>query len=200
SIDDPHFYTNAIVPINVRDKVVNTSNVWSLEGQVEDAIRGGLYAMAYEEQFKNLDLILENIAEKYPVVGTPHEVIDRVKGAGYMTPYYFIATSGDVFAHLFAEYMENPHMTKSQLKDFFKQNQLDPNRLIFGIEFYMEDPSQKPSEEIYDAIFKTLEEAENIPRGEYLVYLNDNFIDRIRAIGKKESTLETSIYESIIKN
>lgn len=199
SIGEPHFYTFAIVPIDVKNNIIHISNVRSEEGQVENAIQGGLYAMAYEKDFKNLDNILENIAEEHPVTGTPFKVIERVKGNGYTTPYYFISTLGDVFDDLFEQYMENPNMTKKELNNYFTENEFDPDTLSFGIEFYMEDQKQKPNEEVYDAIFKTIEEAPNIPKGEYYVFLNDNFIDRIRGIGKKENTIEKTVPNGIIK-
>lgn len=199
SIGEPHFYTFAIVPIDAKDKIVHTSRVRSQEGEVENAIQGGLYAMAYEKEFENLDRILENIAEEHPVTGTPFKVIERVKGNGYTTPYYFISPSGDLFKKLYKEYMDNLEITKQELSEFVDQHEFASNQLAFGIEFYMEDENEKPSDEIYDVIFNAIDEAENIPMGEYYIFLNDNYIDRIRGIGKKESTLEKTVPEGIMK-
>jgi len=193
SIGEPHFYTNAIVPIDVKKNIVHTSNVWSEEGQVEDGISCGLYVTAYEEEFKKLDHILENLADEYPIVGTPTKVTERVKGNGYTTPYYFISGFGALFKDLFHKFMENPSITKKELNDFLSQNEFEYSGLSLGIEFYMEDQGQKPSEEIHHAIIKAIEEAEGIPNGEYFVFLNDNFIDRKRGIGKKENSLEKVI-------
>ena len=45
SVSEPHFYTFAIVPVDVKNKEVKVDSVWSQEGQVENAIQSGLYAM-----------------------------------------------------------------------------------------------------------------------------------------------------------
>ena len=193
SIGEPHFYTNAIVPIDVQKNIVHTSNVWSEEGQVEDGISCGLYVMAYEKEFEQLDRILENLTDEHPIVGTPSKVIERVKGNGYTTPYYFISSFGDLFKGLFNTFMEHPSISKKELNDFLSKHEFESYGLNFGIEFYMEEQGQNPSEEIHHAIVKAIEEAEGIPNGEYFIFLNDNYIDGKRGIGKKENSLEKVI-------
>src|SRR5699024_11358920 len=193
STGEPHFYTNAIVPIDVKNKLVHSSGVWSEEGQVEDGIRCGLYVMAIENDFGNLDRILENLAEEHPITGTPSIVTERVKGTGYATPYYFISSYADLFHDLFAMYVENPLVKRDELNDFLDRHEFEHSGLSLGIEFYMENKEQKPSKKIHDAIIKAIEEAEDIPRGEYFVFLNDNYIDGKRGIGKKENSLEKRI-------
>ncbi len=49
SVGEPHFYTYAIVPIDVDQKEVNSENVWSQEGQVENAIITGIFAMIFDQ-------------------------------------------------------------------------------------------------------------------------------------------------------
>ena len=55
SVGEPHFYTFAVVPVDVKNKEVKIDSVWSQEGQVENAIKGGLYAMAFDEEFTKLN-------------------------------------------------------------------------------------------------------------------------------------------------
>src|SRR5690625_1542475 len=50
SVGEPHFYSFAIVPIDLENKEVKTDQVWSQEGQIENAVQGGLYAMAFENE------------------------------------------------------------------------------------------------------------------------------------------------------
>src|SRR5699024_8003472 len=69
SIGEPHFYSYAIVPIDLKNEEVMTDKVWSQEGEVEKGVRGGLYVMVFQEQFDKLDQLLEEIAEKYSLVG-----------------------------------------------------------------------------------------------------------------------------------
>src|SRR5690625_478094 len=45
SVGEPHFYSFAIVPIDIKNKEVKTDQVWSQEGQVESALNSGLYVI-----------------------------------------------------------------------------------------------------------------------------------------------------------
>jgi hypothetical protein len=199
SIGEPHFYTFAIVPVDINSKTVRTDSIWSLEGQIEKAIQGGLYAMAYEEEFKKLDNYLEGLTKEHPITGTPIEANQNVLGTGYMTPYYFIAPAGDVFKNLFNLYMENPTISIEEVREFLANNQFESHLLNIAIEFYMEQSNTNPKQEILDTIASDIESMENIPRGEYSIILNDNFIDKSRGIGLKENSLRRSSPNDIIK-
>src|SRR5690625_1231448 len=198
-IGEPHFYSFAIVPIDIKNEEVKVDQVWSQEGQVEYAIKGGLYAMAFEEQFTKLDEYLESVAKEYPVVGTPINVIESIKGNGYTTTYYFIASSGDVFEDLYGLYIQNTDIKKVELKLFFNEQILDPKYLSVGIEFYMQDQDVDPDEDILNNVIKDLEEIKGIPQGVYSITLNDNYIDGNRGIGKKDSTLRRTTPNKVIK-
>src|SRR5699024_7660393 len=87
SIGKPHFYSLAIVPIDAVNEVVGVDKVWSLEGRVEGAITSGLYVMAFQEEFDNLDKYLEDIANKYSLLGKNMEVKAKTSGDGYNTPF-----------------------------------------------------------------------------------------------------------------
>ncbi|WP_169727359.1 DUF1672 family protein [Paucisalibacillus globulus] len=199
SIGEPHFYTFAVVPVDSKNEVVRTDSVWSLEGEVETGITGGLYAMAYDKEFSNLDQYLEETTETYPIVGTPIVAIENVMATGYTTPYYFFSPVGDVFDKLFLEYMNNPEITADEIKDFLAKNPFDPMYVIFGIEFYMEEENSEPKQEILDSIASDIESLENIPRGEYNISLNDNYIDKKRGVGQKDNTIDRSDPNAIMK-
>ena len=199
SIGEPHFYIHTIVPVDINNKTVRTDSIWALEGQIEKAIQGGLYAMAYEEEFKKLDNYLEGLTKEHPITGTPIEANQNVLGTGYMTSYYFIAPAGDVFKDLFNLYLENPKITTEEIREFLANNQFESHLLNIAIEFYMEQSNTNPKQEILDAIASDIESMENIPRGEYTIILNDNFIDKSRGIGLKENSLRRSSPNDIIK-
>jgi hypothetical protein len=199
SVGEPHFYTFAIVPIDVKSKEVKTDSVWSQEGQVENAIKGGLYAMAFDEEFAKLNQYLEGLTQEYPIVGTPMKAIENVMGTGFTTPYYFITPFGDVFKELFEMYINSPELTKKELRTFFEENNFDPESVAVGIEFYMKGAKTEPDEIIYKKIINEIEDMQGIPKGSYSVMLNDNFIDPERGIGAKENTLGHFSPDKIIK-
>src|SRR5690625_4037348 len=111
SIGEPHFYSFAIVPVDIKNKEVKTDQVWSQEGQVEGALRGSLYVMAFEEEFAKLDDYLASVEERFPVVGMNIEVAENTQGNGYNTPYYFPKA---LFDPMYEFYLENPTITKGE--------------------------------------------------------------------------------------
>ena len=188
SIGEPHFYAFAIVPVDVENEVVKTDSVWSQEGQVESAIRSGLYVMAYEEEFAKLDEFLEGIEAEYPIVGMNIEVAAKTHGNGYHTPYYF---SKATFDPMYEEYSRNSEITREDLRTFLEDNGFQPFGMArVSIRFYMEESNSKPDENIYDEIYSKLEKIQGIPKGHYTLILNDNYIDRTSAIGEKENTID----------
>lgn len=48
---------------------MKTDGVWSQKGQVENALSGRMFAMAYEREIATLDSFLNKLASEYPVVG-----------------------------------------------------------------------------------------------------------------------------------
>lgn len=188
SVGEPHFYSFAIVPVDIKNKEVQTDQVWSQEGQVEGAISSGLFAMAFEEEFGKLDSFLEGIAEEFPVVGERVEMIQNTQGTGYETPYYFITTG---FRTILDMYLDNPSITKEELRAFLDEEDNDYTNINgISIRFYMEEPNIEPDEKVYDHIYAGIEDLEAIPGGHYSVILNDNYIDRRRAIGEKDNTID----------
>src|SRR5690625_1483290 len=200
SVGEPHFNTFAIVPIDLQNEEIRTDSVWSRDGQVEYAIKGGLYAMAFEEEFAKLDDYLEGVAEEYPVIGTPLDVVRNVQGYGHSTSYYFISGAGDTFKKLYEEYEKNPEITKQELEDVFKANPIESRYLNVRIDFFMQERDTEPDEEIFNQIVSDIEELEGIPTGGYGVFLHDNFIDKSRGNGRKSNTLETLANEKIMKD
>ena len=200
SVGEPHFNTFAIVPIDLQNEEIKTDSVWSRDGQVEYAIKGGLYAMAFADEFAKLDDYLDGVAEKYDVIGTPIEIVRNVQGHGYSTPFYFIGTVGNVFENLYEKYMDNPEITKQEMKTFFEENKLEPKNVNVNIEFFMKINDTEPDEDIFDQIVTDIEDMEGIPTGGYSISLNDNYIDKTRGDGIKESSLERTFPDVILKD
>ena len=194
---EPHFYSYAIVPI--KEKRVITDEVWSEDGQVEDAISGALYAMAFDQEIINLDTYLEGIAKELSLTGTPLEAIQNVGGKGYTTPYYYINPVGDVFDELYNMYIENPTISKVTLQTFLQEKDFQPEDITLTVYLYMKEEAAEPDKATFDRLVSDIENMENIPRGSYSIVLNDNLIDSRRAIGIKENSLKRSAPNEIIR-
>lgn len=198
SVGEPHFYTFAIVPIDVNNKEVKTDRVWSQEGQVENAIQSGLYAMAYDQKFQKLDEYFNKLIKEYPVVGRPMEVVENVRADGFATPYYYMSTVGETFESILEMYLENPNISKEDIASYFHHNEFDTKYAIITVYLFMEEATAEPDSELFNTIVSDLNELDGIPRGEYTVLLNDNLIDKRRGIGAKDNTLRTD-KEKIVK-
>ncbi|WP_210471652.1 DUF1672 family protein [Sporosarcina sp. 6E9] len=191
SVGEPHFYTFAIVPVDVKNKEVETDSVWSQEGQVENAIQSGLYAMAFDQKFQKLDEYFNKLVKEYPVVGRPMEVVENVRADGFATPYYYMSTVGDTFETILEMYLENPNLSKEDIMSYFHHNEFDTKYAIITVYLFMAEATAEPDSEIFTRIVSDLNELQGIPRGEYTVLLNDNLVDKRRGIGTKDNTLRT---------
>ena len=189
SVNEPCFHTYAVLPIHEKEKKIMWNRIWSQEGEVERAIKSGLYVMAFDIEFNMLDEYLESATRNFPIIGTPEQVIDMTKANGYTTPYYFISPSGSVFEKAFTKFRRNPKIRGQELRTFFQENLPCPKGVNIGIEFYMKEKDAAPEQDILDAIVLDIENMVGIPRGAYSFYLNDNFIDIYRGVGKKDNTL-----------
>ena len=63
-----------------------------------------------------------------------------------------------------------------------------------------EDLDKAPDEAIFNKIISDIEKMEGIPRGSYSIILNDNLINRRRAIGTKENSLKRTAPHEIMKD
>ena len=199
SIREPHFYTFAIVPIDVENEKVEVDKVWSQEGQIEDAITTGLYAMIHDQEFSTLDNYLEKLTEENPLVGTRMEAVEKVGANGYATPYYYTSAAGEYFTELYNKYIENPTISKEELKSSMKKYDLNSNLMLITITLYMKESDTDPDEVLYDKIVSDIEQMEGLPRGSYSVILHDNLINAEYADGSKKSSLNKTALNEIRK-
>ncbi|TDL74983.1 DUF1672 family protein [Peribacillus frigoritolerans] len=197
SVGEPHFYTYAIVPIE-GDKVLS-DKVWSQEGQVEDAIKTGIFAMIFDQEFSALDQYVEDVVKENPVVGITQEALETVRAGGYSTPYYYVNTLDPAFDKLYNAYLKNPDLSKEEWKQTFTKNDYPSKGVIITLYLYMKEEGAKPDQKVFDKVVKDLEEMDGFPRGSYSVYLNDNLIDKTNGIGTKDNTLERSNPDYIVK-
>ena len=199
SVKDPNLNTFAIVPIDLKEKAILGSHVWSIEGEVERAIKSSLYVKAYQGEFEKLDHLLNELVKKHPVTGTPIQAIKNTSRSGYNTSFYSVIPGGATFKELFEKYMNNPTLTSEEIRSFLDENALAPRFLKITIELFMEEEEVQPDEKIIDSIEKEIESMKDIPKGAYEIYLNDNYIDKRRSNGQKENTLYRGEQEQLIK-
>lgn len=198
SVGEPHFHAFAIVPIDVKSKTVKTDGVWSQEGQVENALSGGLYAMAYEKEMATLDSFVNQIAKDYPVVGKTKAAVNNTD-SGYSTPYYYISVFDDVFNELNNLYLKNQNISKEELRKTLDESKFNPDSVNVTLNLFMKEDNTDPDEEAYDEIYHKIKTTDGFPRGSYALILNDNLINSKYGSGSKPNTLPKNVLNQIMK-
>jgi len=125
-------------------------------------------------------------------------VFERVRVDAYTTPHYFLTPVSDTLTTALKMYLDNPNISEEELRDFFTSSGFTPEEILIPIEFFMEEDVE-PNEDIINELAELVEEAENIPRGSYRLYLYDNYIDIRSALGHKDNTLTYGIPDRIKK-
>ena len=152
SVGEPHFYTLAIIPVDSEEKTIKPDEVWSLEGEVEQAIITGLLAMIYDDEFTELDNYLSSIIIDFPVSGTKEEALANVGANKFATPYYRLSAFSTPFKELLELYLENPDRSKEEWKSHGANFSYDPEKLIVAIELFMAEKEDEPDSELLEKI------------------------------------------------
>lgn len=129
----------------------------------------------------------------------PIETVENVKRTGFSTTHYFVRPNGDVFDELYNRYMQNPGMSKKEIAQFFKENPFDAEEMTVTINLYMEELAGDPTDEILEDVAVQIEELDHAPKGSYSVLIHDQWMDKRRADGMKESTKKRTTPDKIIK-
>ncbi|WP_044339879.1 DUF1672 family protein [Rossellomorea aquimaris] len=202
SIGRVHYYTYAIVPIDIGEKKILGEKVFSEEGQVEDGIKGGLYRLIFDEQFKKLNSYFESLVSEGEVVGKTVESLQNVGGTGYMTPYYFISTfiEDESIKPVYDLFVSNPHADIDELKNAYEESSFSADDLLINVRLFMKDKDAPPSEEIFQHVVNDLESMDGIPKGYYSLFLNDNKVYRDSFTGEKDNSLSRGHGNYIVNN
>nr|WP_090885247.1 DUF1672 family protein [Evansella caseinilytica] len=200
SATDPRFHTFAMIPVDAKENKVYPDGIWTESMQVEQALFGGLLAMIMEEEFAALDNYLEEITDKYPVVGMRQEAVNNVTKSGYTTPYYFVQTmSLEELKQINGPYLENPEINIEELKQHFNKETYNAEKMSVVIDLFMKEPNIEPDKAIFQQIINDIETLDGLPRGAYSVRLHDNNISKRSGIGSKDNTLRRGNPDKIIK-
>lgn len=200
SVGIPKFYTYAVVPVIKEDGTINKEGVFTEEGQVEQAIRSGLYAMIHEEELSALDQYLEEFVVKNNLAGMRMEAVESVKGTGFGTSYYYITALEKSYEEMNQLYIDNPNWSKQDWKNHYADVNLDPENIIIAIQLYMGKEKTEPNQAILDELISGIEGMEELPPASYALYLHDNDIDKKTAVGSKDSTIKRAYPNYIIKD
>jgi hypothetical protein len=199
SVGEPHFYTLAIIPVDVMNETVETDGVWSLEDEIEQAIVTGLLAMIYDDKLSILDKYLKEIVTEYPVTGQRLEALENIGADKYATMYYRFNANTDYFQNLLDGYFENPKRTKDEWRSFEKELSFDPEQFSIVIDLFMSEKGTEPDEELINKMALDIEEMTGLPRAKYAIYMHDNFVDKTSGRGDKENSLIRGNPDLIIK-
>ncbi|RBP02468.1 uncharacterized protein DUF1672 [Rossellomorea aquimaris] len=196
-----HFYTPAIVPIDLSQKKVLEDSITSLDGEIESAIQGGVYRLIFEDEFNNLDQYLSKIISENEVVGKRKESLENVGGAGYMIPYYYLSTPPDdkAIQPVYEAYLKDPRTPISELKSFFSKDDFVAEDYNITIQLYMENENVEPDREIFNKVQQDIKSMSSIPKGNYSVIINDNLINEKVDDGIKDNSLQLSFPDAIVK-
>ncbi|EAC3422812.1 hypothetical protein BJM51_12370 [Listeria monocytogenes] len=171
------FHTYVIVGLILNKDEVG--NARSDEGEVEKAIVGGLYAKAYEEEFKNLDVFAEKIAKENNLLGMRAEAIDKTASDGYTSNYYFLSIFALDYPSVYNAYLENPKISAEELKKLFEKDDSTSKNISIPMKFFVRG-NKLPEQGIADNLANEIKQEEGIPKGRYAVLIYKNFIvDRV---------------------
>ncbi|MBM7539866.1 DUF1672 family protein [Amphibacillus cookii] len=200
SVGEPHFYSYAIIPIDVENEQIMVEQVWSQEGQVENAIVTGLYGLVYQDEFANLDHVLEDILKEYSIVGHTMGAVANTGGRGYGNPYYFVQVSNSsVFEEVWRTYLNEPSISREEWMALFEELNFNGDSISIGMHLFMEEKNVEPDQDALDAIATAIEEADQIPIGTYSISLHDNKVSKSSGRGSKENSIDRSYPNDIIK-
>ncbi|MBC1620833.1 DUF1672 family protein, partial [Listeria welshimeri] len=166
----------------------------SNEGEVEKAIVGGLYAKAYEAEFKNLDAFVEKIAKENNLLGLQAEAINKTASDGYTNNYYFLSIFALDYPSVYNAYLENPKISSEELKKLFEKDDSTSKNISIPMKFYSKE-NILPKQEIADDLANEIKQEEGIPKGRYSVLIYKNFI--VNRVGLPDG--ESIDVEGIIK-
>ncbi|TYO71310.1 DUF1672 family protein [Rossellomorea marisflavi] len=197
-----HFYSTAIVPVDNSTKKILKDEVTTIEGDVERSIKSALYAYMWEDDFKALDDQITEILDDHPsITGRTLASLQNVGGSGYMNPYYFVQASStdEAIQPLYEQYLQDPDTSKETYSKLFDGSQFESDHLLFNLNFFMKDPQDQPDKQIFNALIETVEANNELPKGRYLIDLNDNYVLIRNSESYKQNTLGQDPTKGIIK-
>lgn len=171
-----HFFSEVRIPIDLINKRVLGDKVKYYDDLLDNAMKASLYAYMHEEQFSELDRLLGEVAEENDVVGMRKELIQNIGRQGYMTPYYFTeyVNTDKALVPVYQKYMDAPSSNKEQLLKVFHSEDFNPENFKIYIQLFMKEPDTEPDEKTFRLLMDKIKTGNQLPRGHYIITLNDN--------------------------
>ncbi|MDT0017552.1 DUF1672 family protein [Listeria swaminathanii] len=167
------FTTSVVVGLILNKDEVGSAH--EEEGEVEQAIVGGLYAKAYEAEFHHLDEFAEELAEKYDLVGYTEEALDKTLPFGYQGKYYFVTLGYINYLSVYNAYLTNPEISANDLRTLFRKDDSTGEKMTIAMRFFMEGDNL-PEQEFVDNIAEEFLQEPNLPEASYPITIYKNFI------------------------
>ncbi|MBC1446645.1 DUF1672 family protein [Listeria welshimeri] len=168
------FTTSVIVKfiLNKKDEIGSgTSN----EGEIEQAIIGGLYAKVYEEEFKNLDEVSEKLAKKYDLEGYTQDALEKTSPNGYQGKYYFVTLGFSDYLSVYNAYLANPEISTDDLRALFIKDDPTSKNMSIPIAFFSKE-DKLPEQKLADDLAEELRKEKGLPKGSYDIRVYKNHI------------------------
>ncbi|WP_271006461.1 DUF1672 family protein [Listeria seeligeri] len=168
------FTTSVIVKfvLNKKDEIASGT---SDEGEVEQAIVGGLYAKAYEKEFHHLDEFAEQLAKKYDLEGYTEEALDKTSPSGYQGKYYFVTLGYLNYLSVYNAYLANPEISVEELRSLFIKDDPTNEKMSIPMAFFSKE-DKLPKQKVANDLAKELRQEQGLPKGSYDISIFKNSI------------------------
>lgn len=145
------------------------------EGEIEQAIIGGLYAKAYEAEFKHLNDFAEETAKKYNLLGMTDEALVKASPYGNQGKHYFITLAYREYLSVYNAYIEKPQISVEELRVLFTKDDPTSENITIAMNFFSEE-DKLPKQEVIDNLAKNFEKELGLPKGNYPFVIYKNLI------------------------
>ncbi|CAN7193403.1 DUF1672 family protein [Rossellomorea sp. LjRoot5] len=86
-----------------------------------------------------------------------------------------------------------------KLRDAYNEEAFNPSDFEVVINLFMSDPGADPDEKVFHRVVHDIETMDDIPKGTYSIFVNDNSVLKQSFEGIKENSLERTTPDEIVK-
>ncbi|EBI2477784.1 DUF1672 family protein [Listeria monocytogenes] len=168
------FTTSVVVKFLLNNKDGIGSGT-SSEGEVEQAIVGGLYAKVYEAEFQQLNQFTEKLAKKYDLEGYTQEARGKTSPNGYQGKFYFVTLGFSGYLSVYNAYLANPEISTDDLRALFIKDDPTSKNMNIPMAFFSKE-NKLPEQKLADDLAEELRKEQGLPKGNYDIRVYKNHI------------------------